>query len=199
VVCLFADDCIFYRKNSLTKYDILKEFSDECIWSFSFRIGKNVSQHDYISGRPNKPPLEHWEYTDILVWNFRKGFSDMWESSFSFPFGFDGCCYRSSDLLFLANEKDFGGISQWEHFVCRNDRLNLLSSRQYMACPVQSTVFCQQINHTHNRGLTNKGYRRSLEELNQAYLDNHIVSLESMNFSDIRSTHQEIRFDLQRI
>lgn len=199
IIGLFADDCLFYSKTNIYKEEIEHQFYDQRLWSFSFRIGQNVSQHNYISSTPNKKPIDYYEEGKFLYWNFREGFNSIWESSFSFPFGFDGCLYRAKDLLFLANGENFGSIATWEHFICRNNRLDLLPNRKYMISPLYSTVFCQQINNANGNGLTNKGYRRTLEELNQVYLDGYIIDFDSMDFSNINSTHQEIPFNVKKL
>lgn len=197
IVGLFADDCIFYRKTDIEEYKIRHYLNELFLWSFSFRHGQNVSVNDYISGRLNKLPKEYFIEDGFLQWNYREGFSNLWESSFSFALGFDGCFYRSDNLLFLTEGNDFGGITNWENFICHNGRFDLVED-DWMVSPQFSCVFAQQINNTHERSLTSKGYRRNLKELNDLYLDDYVIDLDSMDFSNVSSTHDEIPFAMRK-
>jgi hypothetical protein len=196
LVCLFADDCIFYRKNFMKVVDIRNMMNGGSIFSFSFRLGQNISIADYVTNRPCQHP-EHigltpyymfWDYTKINFWDM-----------FGFTVGFDGYVYRAKDLLELSDRSGFGGrICTWEHMICRKF-LDKGSIRKSMASPIRSCVFVQQINVTHEyTHRTNNTFHASKQELNKQLLNGYKIDLSSINFEGVNCTHGELSFEFAK-
>src|SRR4051812_49171965 len=86
LVCLFSDDCIFYRPTDMSEADIRAVMASDAIWTFTFRLGKNITIRDYVENRPAAHP-ENIGYTDkYFFWCW--GEIDFWDL-FGFSVGFD--------------------------------------------------------------------------------------------------------------
>lgn len=195
VVGLFTDDSIFYRKATFTTNDIKSILYTQDIWSFNLRLGKNITIVDYVRNQPCPQPefIQFYNRQDILMWKYN--FIDKFSSYFAFPTSFDGCFYRSNDLLNLANRENFGEMIKWEHMICNNGRQQLMG-KDYLTSPLESCVVVQQVNSSHHYGhYTNHTFNRSLEGLNKAFLSGKEIDLNSMDFSGVNCCHAEIRFE----
>ncbi len=194
-VGLFTDDCVFYRETQTNEFEINKFLSDESVNCFTFRLGLNTTLQDYVTNKRVDLP-KNYEIIDnkFMKWNWRQ-YTHKHDSNFGFPNAFDSHIYQAEYLLWLSDGGHFDGILYFEGMICNNGR-DALHSKDYMVSPLHSEVFVQQINSTHNLGLhTNHTWNVSKEELNQRYVDGQIISLESMDVSNIQGAHNEVRFD----
>lgn len=198
VVGLFTDDCIFYRRAEFSESDIRWFLGIENIWAIHLRLGLNITVVDYVRSKPCPQPNYNICPNDkFICWDYR--FTDKFESYFAFPTPFDGSFYNGSDLLSLANNGNFNQMILWENMICNNGRQQLMN-KNIIVAPLQSHVVAQNINSSHSYGLRSKNWCNiSLEELNNRYLDNQIIDIDSMDFSNIRSAHDEIRFSYKKI
>lgn len=193
VVALFSDDCIFYRDVDLYEEDIQTAFKNENLFTFTFRLGKNVIIKDYIlQDKGIIPPVInedlclYWDYTQVDFWQ-------LW----GFPVGFDGYLFRADDLLSLSEEDYFPRICEWEHMICKKF-LAKGSNRKLMACPKKSSVFVQNINVSHEFPFrTTHTFNASLKQLNDIFLENYQIDLNSMSFDSVNCTHGEIPFEFK--
>lgn len=200
VVGLFTDDSIFYRKTNFNEFVIEDIFENKDIWSLHFRLGENINTSDYINDKKiSLPPnmvrvvTDDYNNTTYLEWNYRQA-GDKFESYFAFPTPFDGSLYRASDLLDLAGGQQFEKMILWEAMICQNGRQqNLFPSK--LIAPELSEVVCMQWNSSHNYGFRTSGaVNHSLKDLNDRFLDDYIIDIDSMDFSNVNCCHQEIPF-----
>jgi hypothetical protein len=194
LVCLFSDDCIFYRPTNISEKSLRRYFKNEDLWTFTYRLGKNISIRDYVINRPTSLPEINNEDDKLFMWDWSKG--DFWDIMY-FTVGFDGYVYRADDLLSLSNQEPLhlNRICFWEKLVCEKFNSNP-PARKLMAAPLQSNVFVQQINTTHEYGhRTNNKFNISTEHLNKEWLSGKEINLDSLNFSNINCTHGELKFE----
>lgn len=196
VVGLFTDDCVFYRKAEFDESNIRYFLSADQVWSFNLRVGLNIKVLDYVKGLAcPHPPVFITCGDKFISWDYR--FTDKFQSYFAFPTPFDGCFYNSQDLLNLADGGDFDRIIFWERLICHNGRQQLMNKNMIVA-PAQSNVFAQQINSSHEYGhYTNHTFNMSLNKLNCEFLNDKIIDMDSMDFSNVNSCHMEISFNFK--
>lgn len=188
---LFADDCIFYRPCMVWEDDLLRLFNMQNMWSFSYRLGDNITVQDYTRNTTADKPTIFAEKYNSIFWDYRRVKPD---HSFGWPCGIDAFVYRTRDLKWLLEGKSFASFNDLEGLMIKSIREK--SPSQYlMACPLQSNVFVQQINIVHDKGLNNIGkFRVSLQELNEKFISGERISLESMSFEGINCSHGEIEW-----
>ena len=193
IIGLFSDDCVFYRKTDLSEREIIKILSDEKIWSFQFRLGLNIDVRDYVVNQKAILPEHLLKYDKYILWNYRE--IDRLET-WGFESSFDGCLFRTANVIWLANNGSFNKICLYETMITNNGRRDLpyALNKPFMTAPLQSCVFAQQINVTHNYGhRTNNKFNMDKKYLNDKLLMGTEIDLESLSL-DIRSTHDEIPF-----
>ena len=201
---LMVDDNVFYRKNNLTESRI-KNILDDKTFAFSFRLGGNTTVQNHLSLEKQDPLTNEdikedhvrWKYTD------RAGkFED-----YALPFSWDGVIYRTSDVLHTLQNTDFTTTDHaWaplphrlEEYMWKNS--NKYSNRQYMAAPKNSCVVGMDYNKVINSG-GNKGgsvFRADEQGLNDLYLRNFVIDLGSIDFSGVKSAHDEIPFKMRKL
>jgi len=200
---LMVDDNVFYRKNDLTQSRIEAILDDET-FCFSFRLGENTIVQNHLT-RETQQPLDDsdikedhakWKYTD------RSGkFED-----YAFPFSWDGVIYRTKDVLDTLQDTDFSATDhKWaplphrlEEHMSKN--LDRFSHRQYMSAPKHSCVVGMDYNkviNVHNKG--GAKFRADEKGLNDLYLKGFVIDLDSMNFSEMESSHEEVPFKLRKM
>lgn len=191
LIGLFADDCIFYRPCTIWESDLRQLFADENVWTFTYRLGKNVTIRDYVRNRIAAFPAILMESDKYFSWRWNT--IDFWDI-FGFTVGFDGYIYRAKDLLQLSNRESFGRICFWEKLICQKFNQNL-PVRKLMVAPQYSEVFVEQINTTHGfKHNTTGKFNMGLEEINRKWLENNDIDLQGMDFSGVNCTHGEIPF-----
>lgn len=198
LVCLYSDDCIFYRENPVSEKTLRHTFDQGDVWSFTYRLGSNITIRDYVTNTPTNFPRDIYAGNNMMRWNW--GVQDFWDM-FGFTVGFDGYIYRAKDLLELSERKHFNNkICFWENMICRQFQ-DKKTDRYLMASPEQSCVFVQQINVTHNLVYNNIGYFNiSTKKLNDKLLDGYKINLLSMFNDHIPNcTHGEEPFDFIRL
>lgn len=194
LVCLFADDCIFYRQTVLKEDDIRAIFKNEDLWTFTYRLGRNISIRDYVYNIPTAPPSNYAYNNFWYMWNLREG--EFWDIHY-FPTGFDGYIYRAKDLLDLSCRASFKRICFWEKLICEKFQ-SKPPERNLMAAPLESEVFIQQINTSHEFGhRTSRKFNMSTEQINKQWLSGKEIILNSIDFSNINCTHGEIPFSME--
>lgn len=195
LICLFSDDCIFYRKTNIDENLLRSYFEfgpDNQLFCFTYRLGKNITVKDYVINEQAILPNKILEGNKILAWRWDS--VDFWQLH-GFATGFDGYIYRSKDLLDLSDNSPFDGkICFWEKMICQKF-LEKKSNKILMACPITSEVFVQQINTVHEYGhRTNNVFNLSAQELNQRLLDGYKIDIDSLDFSGVNCTHGELEF-----
>jgi hypothetical protein len=68
-----------------------------------------------------------------------------------------------------------------------------------MACLPQSAVICMNWNTTHRFTKDTDKFDGSKETLCQRYLDGEVIDLDSINFNNVVSTHEELPFKYKKL
>lgn len=192
LTAFFTDDCIFYRKNEVNEQELVNLFDMQNLWTFTYRLGDNITIQDYTRGNVTDRPRLMVEKYNSLLWDYTSVKSD---HSFGWPCGLDGYIWRTQDLRNLLEGEKL------EHFT----RLEGLMVRQFqkkkpracmMASPFNSNVWVSQCNITHQMGHnTTREFNISLKELNDLFLEGYRIDLSQMDFNEYpKCTHGEKRF-----
>jgi hypothetical protein len=194
-VCFFVDDNIIYRKCELD-YNLVDSIFEAVpeLTCFTLRLGKNVTIQDQynnvLSNFPENIMIGNFNGTNILLWSWKSITS--W-GIFNYSFSVDGHIYKTKDLIPLIdyefdNPNGFEGrFKQYTFPTCA------------MACFEQSVLVNTPINIVGSSN-NNSGWwhGHTLEELNQKYLDNHQISLNSIMERDVFACHQEIEIEFEK-
>ena len=186
---LFMDDCIFYKPLRLSPEELLSNLDDNT-WCLSLRLGRNTTEN-------TKQPLEVTsENNGFIKHAFKK--HDPYDS-YGFCFSWDGVIYKTQDVLDLLDGSDFTETdNQWAILpqkienLTSNKRNNI--SKDLMCFPTESHVVSMNYNSTHPAARFDS---YPLEELNNHYLGGHIIDIKSINFSEIKGTHESRPFGLR--
>jgi len=187
---LFMDDCIFYRPLRVTPEEITNKLDDET-WSVNLRVGYNTTE-----GNVKLKPVSEDE--TFLKYNFKDHSAF---SSYGFCFSWDGIVYKTQSVLDFFNGDQFMETSnQWailpqkiENFSS-NHRDQVRQDVVY--CPRESHVVCMNYNSTHPMADFNAA---PIEELNYRYLSGQVIDFNSINFDEIKTTHEARQFGLRQI
>lgn len=187
---LFMDDCIFYRPLRVTPEEITNKLDDKT-WSVNLRVGNNTTD-----GNEKLNPISEDE--TFLGYNFKDHSAF---SSYGFCFSWDGIVYNSQHVLNFFNGDQFMNTSnQWailpqkiENFST-NHRDQIPQDIVY--CPRESHVICMNYNSTHPMANFDAA---PIDELNYRYLAGQVIDFNSINFNDIKGTHEVRPFDLRQI
>ncbi len=188
---------MFYRPVSNSVKDILSHsYSGFGSFCFSFRLGLNTIVQDYRDQR-KQPPLRTYGYSmpngSFIKWSWRTVNPFL---NYGYPISMDGHMYRKSDLIRMTSLIKMDSLRDWESQLCtkvhKEGQWNSYMSSFDESCVVNIPVNCVQDSKLHigKQELSNG-------ELNDRFLKGHRLSLDKMDFSDVRGCHQEIDLEWQ--
>jgi len=189
-VCFFTDDDIVYRKvydSCESICQIFDEYSD--LFTVSLRLGKNVYMQNVWRHLHCELPQETAMFNrKYVLWNWRTLLSP--DGYYSYPFSVDGHIYRTKEVLNIISKYDFDTPNALEGRAVYDYRDDM---QDIMACFVTSCLVNTPINIVgSSENMSGVVHGATLEELNKRYLNGEVPDLESMDFSDIKSSHQEV-------
>ena len=194
-LCLFTDDCVFYRRAEFGPASVLSLLEDPEVLTFAFRLGHNTVVQNYQTGQLQPPlvPDLLWD-NRFPVWQYaRYHFSD----NYGYPFGMDGHVFRCRDLERLTEPMEMPTFRAWEgalHLPEHRDR----ESARLMACPELSYVLNIPRNSVQSDPCPAGVHHPSdLLDLNDCFLRGMEIDLDSMDFSGVRSSHLELPWRLR--
>ena len=189
-VCFFTDDDIVYRKvfdscESICR--IFDEYPD--LFTISLRLGKNVYMQNVWRHIHCELPQETATLGQkYVLWNWRTLLSP--DGYYSYPFSVDGHIYRTKDILNIISKYDFDTPNALEGRAAYDYRDDM---QDIMACFFASCLVNTPVNIVgSSENMSGMVHGATLEELNKRYLNGEVPDLESMDFSGIKSSHQEI-------
>jgi len=200
IICLMTDDCFIYRKFTTTENEIKYFLSQNDIWSVHTRIGKNIKIVDYVTNKPCPLP-NTYEIIDnkFMKYSYRNNGPNPYDCYFLFCTPFDGSFYNASDLIWLSNNEPFEGMIWFEHLICHNG-MQQKTPKDKIVCPLLSNTIALQYNSSHIYGQhTNHAFNVSLQEMNDHYLKNEIIDIDSMDVSQVNCAHGEIPFKWKKV
>ena len=205
---LFMDDCIFYRPAGFTTQDLLGCLDDDT-WCVSLRLGTNTQIQDYMNGEMQpelgvEASVQYGAFTEeelMVYWDFRKHHV---HKNYGFHFSWDGVVYRTQDILDIFNYTDFTGTDN-QHAIIPQRIENYMMNRRdavkykYMCCPIKSHVVCMNWNCTHQYANTGQKFGGGMREFQELYMLDHVIDLSSIDFSNVKSCHDELSFTYRKI
>tara|TARA_R100000152_G_C6777959_1_gene208232 strand:+ start:1437 stop:2261 length:825 start_codon:yes stop_codon:yes gene_type:complete len=187
---LFMDDCIFYKPLRYTAKELI-QFLDDDTWCVSLRLGHNTRDNTSSAIK------EVYSSADFIKYKFKDyGVAD----NYGFYFSWDGVIYKTQDVLDLFNDDDFSNTDN--PYAILPQRIENFTQhkrdtvkKNLICCPKESHVVCMNYNTTH----TNADFDYyPLQELNQNYLFGRVIDLSTINFDNIKGTHDYRPFVMRR-
>jgi hypothetical protein len=176
-VIFFTDDDVLYRP--LGSHPLLYEG-----WiCFSLRLGDNTTYCYPLSRHQDRPVSPQ---DQVVVWSWERGDGD-----FGYPMSLDGHIFRAQDLLPILHTHNFSNPNWLEETLMRGAKE---IGRPLMACFHESHVVGIPANRVNTTTPNRNGetHPYPVQDLNQRYLRGERIDLDALDFSDIRSAHQEI-------
>jgi len=216
-ICFFVDDNILYRKVATTFESIDTMFryfdtQEKQLLCLSLRLGSNTSVQNEYKNKVCPFPQELVAVDDLYaVWDWTMLPE---HTNFAYPFSLDGHIYRKDQVLEMVTY-DFdtpNGLegSGWTDEVIAEiegrppsdaelkQGMFEVSLPNLMACFDDSTLVNNPINVVgSSKNEAGNKYGMPLEELNDLFLSGHAIDLDSMDFSEVRGCHQEIRYQFK--
>lgn len=201
ISCFFCDDCIVFRETP-DPADFWEKVCDPHVWALSLRLGLNTTVLDYktiteqahlstvtnVGGQIIEYPFKSYKSTE----------------NYGLPFSWDGHMYQTSKLKDFFNNTDFQCVDnlwsippQWIENYAMNRRDQI--KQNMMLCFPQNSVICMNWNSTHRYARDSMKIDASKETLCQKYLDGEVIDLQSIDFSNIVSTHEELPFKYKKL
>lgn len=189
----FLDDDIIYREIKLADISAQIE-SDDDIVCFSLRLGENTT-NCYTLGTNNV--LHDIQFDgELMKWDWSLHYLD-----FGYPFAMDGHIFRKSDILKLVKKSKFVDVEELEmalfDFAEMFPRNKMVSYRQSALVGVPIGRVQQSIEEELSAQLKNAQARIIRGKMNEKFLENTFINLESIDFSDIIGCHQELNLGVE--
>jgi hypothetical protein len=189
----FLDDDIIYREVKLADVSAQIE-SDDDIACFSLRLGENTT-HCYTLGTNNV--LHDIQFDgELMKWDWSLHYLD-----FGYPFAMDGHIFRKSDILKLVKKSSFICVEELEmalfDFAEMFPRNKMASYRQSALVGVPIGRVQQSIEEELSVMLKNGQARIIREKMNEKFLSDTFINLESIDFSYIDGCHQELNLGVE--
>ena len=187
-IAFSTDDTVIYRLIPLKTYGLLRSvlpnFDNEC---FSFRLGLNTIIQNPHTGELQPILNKYSKIRETIFWNCMLHHP---LSNYGYPFAMDMHVYKKTlleDLMFRFNFQNSNQLES-ELFKYRY-RVVFMSAFQ------QSVAVNVPINNLSQVTEISK-HSYALEDLNQRYLNNEIISLESFN-ENVIGCHQlfQLKFE----
>lgn len=194
LILCFTDDTLLFRKFN-SNADCIQELFDENVLCCSLRLGKNTTIQDCATGLKMPPiPIEYslvLKGEKWLYWNYKKCSID---TNLGYPISLDGCIYKIQDLLDMSSSIEFQNLRDWESNLVFKTKDS--HKKEIMCCPEQSCCVNIPLNFTQYPYLHHtkvSPFGKSLNELNQIYLNNGYLDIEkTMNSVVVVGSHQLI-------
>jgi hypothetical protein len=191
-IVFFTDDDIIYRSINIYEGYIENIFSTIKCTTFSLRLGLNTT-YCYTMNQPNKLSeyriFEHMydiKLDDIIIdWDIKNSTND-----YAYPLSVDGHYFLSTYIMNLAKNLDYSNPNTFEAILSLQSKLDMK-----IASFKTSALVNNPINKVQNVFQNVAGIKYGMPEqvLNEAFLDGMKVDLENLDFSEIKSPHQEIK------
>ena len=190
-VCFFVDDNFVYQPPNTFGNQVEHVMNSiEEAGCFSFRLGLNTTVQDPYSKAPvNKMP----EFTVIndTVWAW--DWTTLPLNNFSYPFSVDGHVY-SKRVVLDALDYEFDTPNAFEGRFPPN------RIPRGMFCLKQSCVVNNPLNLVgSSQNKAGVWHGKSLEELNNAYLNGQQISLQKLCHNEVVGCHQEMEIELEDV
>jgi hypothetical protein len=183
--CFFTDDDIFYQP--IKEEEIVRFMEDEDVFCFSLRLGKNT-MFCYTMNKDNKLHNEEIIEDRFMKWEWVKHYLD-----FGYPLSVDGHVFRTNEIKKLTGKVSFENPNTYEAGLQMFDYF----PREFMVSYKTNRLVNSPTNVVQTVFPNRKGeeFSYTAQELNENYLNGKKIDYKSIDFSDIKGCHQELRFD----
>lgn len=196
-VCFFTDDDIVYQPISLTEHSLDQIFSIDKVGVFSFRLGTNIVMQDLGANMTTfVPALTKYSVSgindEVIVWDWSVCPHHL---DFGYPLSVDGHVFRLKDIIPITESVEAPQPNSYEGNMCH--RLNMLPplAIAFLHSKVVNTPINRCQNDFHNRH--GDFFPKSLEELNNSYLNDKIIDYDKIDFSNIVCSYQELSMEFK--
>lgn len=203
-VLFFTDDDIAYRE---IKEDCFSEiemrFTDKEFMCFSFRLGTNTFVQDqYRNTNCAIPDEVISQEQNIKKWNWKEQEKD---TNFAYPFSLDGHMFKSEVAKqIIKNSRGYHNPNSLENKaqtyveagIFKQRLSNLLQKMPNdMGCFENSCIINTPVNRVQETFKNSAGvfFQQDAKSLNDSFIQGKRLDLDSMDFSTIIGTHQEIK------
>ena len=208
--CLMVDDNILYRQINQTADEIIEQFTED-VFCVSLRLGRNTIRPNYMNLEV-ETPLAKFEETsnDFIKWDWTEYESNSAKRDFSnygLPFTWDGGIYRTEDIRAIIESSGISHPDFMSQFPLPHKMESAINSyvidnpiRPFLASPSESCIIGMDWNKVINT--KNKGGRKVPApplDMNEYYLKNMAIDINSIDFANIESCHEELSFKFKRI
>lgn len=189
----FLDDDIIYNEVKLE--DITTQIqSDDDVVCFSLRLGENTKKC-YTLGVDNVMHDIKFEKS-FMKWNWTLHYLD-----FGYPFAMDGHVFRTADIQKLVKKCKFNGVEELEmalfDFAEMFPRNLMVSYKQSSLVNVPLGRVQQSIDDDMKMALKNTQVIKLRNIMNEKFINNDFINLESIDFSNIEGCHQELNLGIK--
>lgn len=191
-ICGFTDDDIFYKKVPVKQYEVDAIFDEMEISCVSLRTGKNTTEiYDFVA-KSNEDVLQLEcpkylaDYEDkFYIWN--RLISR--HINYNYLLSLNGHIFRAKTFNYLINAFSFDNPNHLEGQLQKYS--TFLSP--LMASLASSVIVNVPINkvQTTNENTYGSKFKFEQEDINDMFLSGKTLDLDSMDFSQVNSTHQE--------
>lgn len=189
--CPFTDDVILYRK--INEKEIIEQITDDVL-CFSLRFGTNTTYSYAHKGENAMPEFEDlgkfvkWDWTKI-----NKEYAKGKKLDFGYPLSICSHIYRTKQIYDLSRETDFTSVNTYEaHLQFHRKRVqkNLVSYKKSATISIP----VNRIQQDYPNNPSGETYPVSVEDFNDCYLKGEVIDFRELDYSNIRSLEQELRF-----
>lgn len=182
------DDDIIYREVSVD--DIINQIeADDEVACFSLRLGDNAT-HCYTLGTSNV--LHDIKYDgNFMSWDWSVHYLD-----FGYPFSLDGHIFRKGDIYKLVRKCKFSNIEMLEEGLFdlseTYPRNRMVSYKHSALVGVPVARVQKSIEGEAQMTTEMVKARMKMKKINEKFISDNFIDLESVNFDNINGCHQEI-------
>ncbi len=196
-VLFFTDDDIVYQTFNHEFEIIEKEFvANNDLMCISLRLGTNTFVQDQYKNSMCLIPDDVISSNEtVKTWGWKK---ENEQSNFAYPFSLDGHIFRSNKARWIIENTE--GYYNPNSLEGKAHRIHIIENlcKDYnddMACFEKSFVINTPINRVQETCFNGAGkfFGNTPEELNNSFISGNRLSLESMDFSTVIGTHQEMK------
>lgn len=189
-ILFFVDDNIVYKDCNYLKQHIVRDllYNPDDVCCLSLRLGFNIEYQDPNTKASIQYPILLGKFAiednEFICWDYR---SCNRYGNFGYAFSVDGHIYKRDTILQGLNYEyqtpnDFEGRYNISHFG------------RYMACYRESVVVNTPVNAVANYNTAGNTFPADIYQLNEKFLDNYVIDLNSITQTNVVSCHQEIPF-----
>jgi hypothetical protein len=194
-VVFFTDDIIFYR--NFCNAELIGYLDYPAISCISLRLGRNIDLRDSATRAPDNVPAYHYNET-CLSWN---RLSIPPGGYWAYPLSVDGHIFKKETILeithYINNIQKLieGGSKQSPNRFEEMMQMFFFRVGHLMICPEYSCVVNSPNNRVQDVIPNNSGtfFPYNQIDLNNLYMEGKRIEWTTIDFSDIRCPHQELK------